>query len=154
MHGQPFPPLCGYRPHRYAGPAPTGEDHGTGTVWLHPDHGRWLRETLATGADPVWCTRWRRLAADWIALRLDLPRLPFIDVDTGGMRLGHQVRLSALYTATGTRPVAALDDDPGGRDDEQAAARIPTLLVPVPGDLGPRQRHVDRVLAWLGDRQA
>ncbi|MEH0822139.1 hypothetical protein [Micromonospora sp. CPCC 205714] len=75
----------GYRPHRYNGPAPDGR-HVTGTVWLNPDHGPWLRE-LAEHAQPVWCTSWNHLAAAWIAPRLGLPTTwPHVPVHTGGVR--------------------------------------------------------------------
>ncbi|MEU5669035.1 hypothetical protein ABZ749_01430 [Micromonospora sp. NPDC047753] len=61
----------GYQPHRYDGPGGDGW-HVTGTVWLHPDRGPWLRE-LANHAQPVRCTSWNHLAAEWIAPRLGLP---------------------------------------------------------------------------------
>lgn len=146
----------GYRPHPYAGPTPAGDGHVTGTVWLHPDHGPWLREILAAGADLVWCTSWRQLAATWIAPRLGLPTMPVIDVTVSGVRWGHQFKLGPLYTATGTRPVAVLDDELGAKDAHQAADRtaagIPTLLVPIAGHHGLQRHHIDQVLAWLTGR--
>lgn len=103
----------GYRPHRYDGPAPDGSP-ATGTVWLQPDHGAWLRE-LAAHADLVWCTSWQHLAATWVGPRLGLPDLPVIDVaDFAGVRFGHQGKLGPLYAWTADRPVVVLDDEFGG----------------------------------------
>jgi hypothetical protein len=139
----------GYQPHHYDGPSPTGE-HVTGTVWLHPDHGDWLRELADLGAELVWCTSWGKLAGSWIAARLGLPAdLPVIDVGPGGgIRWGHQLKLGPLYTWPGLRPVAVLDDEFGGKDasdaDRRTAHGIPTLLVPINGVAGLRRADIDR----------
>jgi len=145
----------GYQPHRYAGPDPSGQPVD-GTVWLHPDHGTWLRE-LAAHAQPVWCTSWNQLAASWLAPRLGLPDTwPHIPVAGGGVRFGHQSKLAALYTWAGQRPVAVLDDEFGGKDPVTAAHRTasgaPTLLRPVDPYRGLRRADIDAVLAWLHQR--
>ncbi|MEV6932232.1 HAD domain-containing protein [Dactylosporangium sp. NPDC051485] len=145
----------GYRPRHYAGPDPTGNPI-TGTVWLHPKHGTWLAEIAGAGAELVWCTSWGPLAATFIASRLGLPTdLTVIDVTTAGVRWGHQLKLFDLYQHTGTRPVAVLDDQFGGKDPDNARSRtrsgVPTLLVPVDPHTGLRRDHVDTVLTWLDD---
>jgi hypothetical protein len=143
----------GYQPHRYDGPNPAGEPV-TGTVWLHPDHGDWLRELAARGAQLVWNTSWGHLAATWIAPRLGLPNdLPVIAHQHHGIAWGHQGKLFDLYTWTGPRPVAVLDDEHGGKDpydaQRRAAEGAPTLLVPVDGYSGLRRHDIDQVHAWL-----
>ncbi|GIG86944.1 HAD domain-containing protein [Plantactinospora endophytica] len=142
----------GYRPHRYDGPNPAGQ-HVSGLVWLHPDHGAWLKE-LSRDADLVWCTSWGRIAATWVAPRLGLPTgLPVIDVGPGGVRFGRQLKLGPLYAAVGTRPVAVLDDRFGGRDPDEAAERTArgraTLLVPVNPVTGLQRGHIAQVSHWL-----
>lgn len=142
----------GYRPHRYNGPAPDGR-HVTGTVWLNPDHGPWLRE-LAEHAQPVWCTSWNHLAAAWIAPRLGLPTTwPHVPVHAGGVRFGHQNKLSPLYAWVARRPLAVLDDEFGGKDpttaDQRTADGAPTLLHPVDPYNGLHRADIDTVLTWL-----
>jgi hypothetical protein len=143
----------GYRPHRYHGPGPDGRP-ATGTVWLHPDHGVWLAELAAAGAELVWCTSWRTLAATWIAPRLGLPTdLAVIDVTAAGVHWGHQAKLFDLYQAVGDRPVAVLDDEFGGKDADHALYRsragAPTLIVPVNPGTGLCRADIDTVRAWL-----
>ncbi|SCL17733.1 HAD domain-containing protein [Micromonospora inyonensis] len=147
----------GYRPHRYDGPGPTGQ-HVSGDVWLHPDHGAWLNE-LTSNADLVWCTSWGQIAATWIGPRLGLPAdLPVIDAGPGGIRFGRQLKLAALYRAIGTRPVAVLDNEFGGRDPVEAADRTArgsaTLLVPVNSASGLQREHIDQVIHWLDQAAA
>ncbi|MEU6022591.1 HAD domain-containing protein [Micromonospora sp. NPDC047134] len=142
----------GYHPHHYHGPDPHGRQV-SGVLWLHPDHGTWLRE-LAHHADLVWCTSWGPIAATWIAPRLNLPTdLPLIDTPHSGVRFGRQLKLAALYHAIGTRPVAVLDDEFGGRDLADATERTDsgsaTLLVPVDSVTGLQRHHIDEVLRWL-----
>jgi hypothetical protein len=142
----------GYEPHDYDGPGPGGQP-ASGMVWLHPDHGPWLRE-LAERADLVWCTSWGRVAADVIAPRLGLPDMPVIDVaDFAGVRFGHQGKLGPLYAWTGDRPLAVLDDEFGGKDarltDERSRTGRPTLHVDIDGTTGLRRDHIDQILAWL-----
>lgn len=143
----------GYRPHQYDGPNPAGEPV-TGTVWLHPEHGLWLRELADRGALLVWNTSWGSLAASWIAARLGLPDdLTVIDHRYHGITWGHQGKLVGLYAWTGARPVAVLDDEHGGKDPDDAKRRtddgIPTLLVPINGYTGLRRQDIDQVHAWL-----
>ncbi|MFI6163079.1 HAD domain-containing protein [Micromonospora haikouensis] len=143
----------GYQSHKYDGPDPAGQPV-SGTVWLHPDHGTWLRE-LAQRADLLWCTSWEGIASTWIAPRLGLPDdLPWIDLGHGGgIRFGRQIKLAPLYRAVGARPVAVLDDEFGGRDPDEAAERTATgnqtLLVPVDAVTGLQRHHVDLVHRWL-----
>ncbi|MEV0133670.1 HAD domain-containing protein [Dactylosporangium sp. NPDC050688] len=143
----------GYQPHHYTGPGPDGQ-HTEGTVWLHPVHGTWLAELATAGAELVWCTSWRNLAATWIAARLGLPtNLAAIDITAAGVRWGHQAKLFDLYRAVGNRPVAVLDDAFGGKDPDHAHHRTrsgaPTLLVPVNPRTGLRRADIDAVRAWL-----
>ncbi|MGC4864673.1 hypothetical protein ACLQ3B_04460 [Micromonospora sp. DT53] len=142
----------GYQTHRYDGPGPDGR-HVTGTVWLHPEHGQWLRE-LANHALPVWCTSWNHLAAEWIAPRLGLPATwPHVPVQAGGIRFGHQSKLGPLYAWAARRPLAVLDDEFGGKDrfaaDLRTAGGAPTLLRPVNPCRGLRRADIDAVLTWL-----
>ncbi|MFG3645076.1 hypothetical protein ACGF3C_32860 [Micromonospora sp. NPDC047762] len=142
----------GYQPHRYDGPGPDGQ-HVTGTVWLHPDHGPWLRE-LANHAQPVWCTSWNHLAVEWIAPRLGLPATwQHVPVQAGGVRFGHQSKLGRLYAWAARRPLAVLDDEFGGKDpftaDQRTADGAPTLLRPVNPYHGLRRVDIDAVLTWL-----
>jgi hypothetical protein len=142
----------GYQPHDYDGPGPDGQPT-SGTVWLRPEHGPWLRE-LAGHADLVWCTSWGQVAADVIAPRLGLPDMPVIDVaDFAGVRFGYQGKLGPLYAWAGDRSLAVLDDEFGGKDaalaeDRTRCGRL-TLHVGVDGVTGPRRDHVEQVLAWL-----
>ncbi|RSM65107.1 hypothetical protein DMB66_17680 [Actinoplanes sp. ATCC 53533] len=143
----------GYRPHRYDGPSPAGE-HVTGTLWLHPQHGDWLRELTSRGVLLVWNTSWGPLAASRIGPRLGLPAdLPVIEHRYHGVTWGRQGKLVGLYAWTGARPVAVLDDEHGGKDLDHAQQRtaegIPTLLVPVDGYTGLRRHDIDQVHAWL-----
>ncbi|MGI5214846.1 HAD domain-containing protein [Plantactinospora sp. CA-290183] len=144
----------GYLPHHYDGPSPTGAQV-TGVIWLHPQHGAWLRELADQGADLVWCTSWGQLANSWLALRLGLPTdLPVIDVgEGGGVRFGRQPKLGPLYRYTGQRPVVVLDDEIGGKDPDEAtrrtAAGTPTLLVPIDPGIGLQRAHIDQVATWL-----
>ena len=147
----------GYQPHAYRGPGPDGHPVA-GTVWLHPEHGRWLAQLATAGAQLLWCTSWRQLAATWIAPRLGLPDgLPVLDVTVSGVAWGHQAKLFDLYQAVGDRPVAVLDDTFGGKDAAHAESRThtgrPTLLVPVNPITGLRRTDVDTVLAWLARLQ-
>jgi hypothetical protein len=149
----PAAETLGYRPHLFDGPGPAG-DRVTGTVWLHPDHGGWLRELADHGAQLVWNTSWGRLAATWIAARLGLPAdLTVIEHQYTGIGWGHQHKLSGLYDFTGRRPVAVLDNEYGGKDpyhaQDRTAEGIPTLLVPVNGRTGLRRSDIDQVHTWL-----
>jgi hypothetical protein len=142
----------GYHPHHYDGPGPHGQ-HLTGNVWLHIDHGGWLRE-LAERAQLVWCTPWNHLAATWIAPRLDLPDTWIhIPIDHGGVAFGHQLKLDPLLRYAGDRPLAVLDDQFGGKDPdiaEQRTARgAATLLRPVDPFCGLRRPDIEAVLTWL-----
>ncbi len=142
----------GYQPHRYDVPNPYGR-HVTATVWLHPDHGGWLRE-LAAHAQIVWCTNWNHLAAGWLAPRLGLPDdWPHVPAHGGGVRFGHQAKLGPLYAWAARRPLAVLDDEFGGKDPYTAEARTadgaPTLLHSVDPGRGLCRADIDAVLAWL-----
>jgi hypothetical protein len=142
----------GYQPQHYDGPGPGGQP-ATGTVWLHPDHGIWLRE-VGGHADLVWCTSWGPVAADVIAPRLGLPDMPVLDVaDFAGVRFGYQGNLGPLYAWTGDRPLAVLDDEFGGKDaalaEDCTRRGRPTLHVGVDGATGLRRDHVEQILAWL-----
>lgn len=142
----------GYQPHHYDGPGPDGQ-HTHGEVWLHPDHGAWLRE-LTRHADLVWCTSWGTPAATWVAPRLGLPTdLPVINAEQGGVRFGRQLKLATLYRTIGERPVAILDDQFGCRDPIEAAERTAcgtaTLLVPINSTTGLQREHIDQILRWL-----
>ena len=147
----------GYHPHHYDGPDPRGNPT-TGVVWLHPAHGPWLLDLRHQGADLVWCTTWGHLAPNWIAPRLGLPGTwPVIDVPGGGVRWGSNVKLGALYQATGTRPVAVLDDQFGPRDPgnarQRTAAGSATLLVPVHPTRGLTRAHITTVATWLAEHR-
>lgn len=142
----------GYHRHHYDGPGPTGQ-HISGEVWLHPDHGAWLRE-LSREADLVCCTSWGPVAATWVAPRLGLPAdLPVIDVGDGGLRFGHQLKLAPLYRAIGGRPLAVLDDEFGGQDAAEATDRSArgsaTLLVPIDSTTGLQRGNIDQIIHWL-----
>jgi hypothetical protein len=102
----------------------------------------------------VWCTSWNHLTPAWITPRLGLPTTwPNVPVRGSGVRFGHQSKLAALYTWTGRRPLAVLDDQFGGKDPTTAAQRTgdgaPTLLRPVDPYRGLCRADIDAVLAWL-----
>lgn len=145
--------MLGYRPHHYAGPDPTGAPVA-GTEWLHPEHGRWLREITDEGAELVWNTSWASVAAAFIAPCLGLPdNLTVISHQVTGVAWGRQGKLDGLFHYSGDRPVAVLDDEHGGKDPALAAARtaqgLPTLLVAVDPFTGLRRPDIDLVLRWL-----
>ncbi|MFB9238156.1 hypothetical protein ACFFWC_21800 [Plantactinospora siamensis] len=75
---------------------------------------------------------------------------PHIPVRAGGVRFGHQSKLSALYPR---RALAVLDDQFGGKDpttaDQRSADGAPTVLHPVDPYHGLRRADVDTVLTWL-----
>jgi hypothetical protein len=121
-------------------------------VWLDPSHGPWLLSlAAATGAELVWATTWEHEANEFIAPRLGLPELEWIDF--GGLgsdhRDGHHGKVPAITEWAGTRPIAWLDDEFQRRDPEWAAARPGTLLVPVDPRKGIGVDHLERVRAFL-----
>ncbi|MEW2427791.1 hypothetical protein AB0877_07250 [Micromonospora sp. NPDC047644] len=141
----------GYQPHRYDGPSPDGR-HVTGTVWLPPNHGPWLRE-LANHSQPVWCTSWNHLAAEYRATTGITSHLAAHPRPRGRIRIGHQSKLGPLYAWVARRPLGVLDDEFGGKApftaDQRTAGGTPTLPRPVNPFHGLRRADIDAVLTWL-----
>lgn len=144
---------AGYQAHRYTGPDPDGLPVEL-DVWLHPDHGAWLRGLADAGASLWWATTWGPLAPAWIAPRLGLPAMGVIDVGRhGGARWGRSLKSPAVRAWAAARPFAWLDDGFAGRDphwaEDRTAAGAPTLLVPVDPFTGLTRADVDQVARWL-----
>lgn len=121
-------------------------------VWLDPSHGPWLLSLAeAADADLVWATTWEHEANEFIAPRLGLPSLEWIDFDGRGSdhRDGRHGKVSAITAWAGERRIAWLDDEFQRADPAWAAARPGTLLVPVDAREGIGIEHLERVLAFL-----
>jgi hypothetical protein len=147
-------PPSGFVGHPYSGPNSVGQHIDT-TVYLHPEHGRWMTELVDHGAELAWASTWRAIASQFIVQRLGLPAsIPFIDVGAyTGVRFGHSRKQPAVADAAGDRPLAWLDDHFGGKDemwaDERTAAGIPTLLIHTDSGTALRREHIDMVIIWL-----
>ncbi|WP_170176446.1 HAD domain-containing protein [Lentzea flaviverrucosa] len=121
-------------------------------VWLDPSHGSWLLSlAAATGADLVWATTWEHEANEFIGPCIGLPELEWIDF--GGRGSDHadglHGKIAAITEWARTRPIAWLDDEFRPRDQEWAASRPGTLLVPVDPRKGIGVDHLERVRAFL-----
>lgn len=142
----------GYRKHAFDDHGPDGMP-ASGVVWLHPEHGPWLRELLDLGAELVWATSWNHVAASWIAPRLDLPAFPVLDVPRTGPRFGRSPKLDVLTRWAGDRPLAWVDDELGGKEPGWAEDRrddgFPTLIVQPDSGRGLERRHIDKIVRWL-----
>ncbi|MGH3737562.1 MAG: HAD domain-containing protein [Micromonosporaceae bacterium] len=145
----------GYHTHRYTGPGPHGATVD-GHIWLNPQHGTWLAELAALGAELAWATSWGPQAANWIAPRLGLPDdMPNVDIGPYGatVRFGWSTKLDPIRQWAANRPFAWFDDVLGPRDLEWAKQRTadehPTLLVEVAPHVGLTRAHIDTVRRWL-----
>jgi hypothetical protein len=122
---------------------------------LNPGHGSMLSELAdATGSELVWATYWRARANRWIAPRVGLPSLRFVNIPTRA-RLWSPPGL-ALWKA---RHVAAwvgkstfvwFEDDP---EVVRCLAREPNLgnhlLITVDPATGLTERHIMEARAFL-----
>lgn len=156
--GEPTLRAAGYAPHQFDGLSPDGTP-ASGTVWLNPTHGLWLRQLLLRPAELVWATSWGPRAADWIALRLGLPDMPVLEVPDGGPRFGWSAKLDPIVRWVGDRPLAWLDDVFGGKefgwaDDRCAGHGLPTLLIEVDPSRGLQRTHIDELVTWLDTEAA
>lgn len=167
----------GARPHRPAGyrtywETPDGEwvsgpDPVDGhSVWLHPGHGRILRDLAdETGLELVWATAWRHAANERVAPAIGLDPLPVIDFPDSDMELNERGYLSwradggwkwpAVAAYAAGRPLAWLDDEHGDADFalaraafERDRAGVPTLLCHVDPRFGLQERHLAEVREW------
>ncbi|MCR6489834.1 hypothetical protein M8542_44185 [Amycolatopsis sp. OK19-0408] len=151
--GEPTLSERGYRSYEFDGLGPNGRP-ATGTAWLNPEHGQWLRELVDHGAELVWATSWGVRAAEWIAPRLGLPEMAVIDVPNDGPAFGWSPKVRPIREWVADRPVAWLDDQFGGKEYGWAEYRreddgIPTVIVSVGPALGLQRQHIDDVIVWL-----
>lgn len=154
---QPDEPTSSHVAHVYNGPGPDGKQ-ASGTVYLNPEHGRWIAELTAAGAAHAWVTSWGRLAAAWIAPRLGYrpaAEWPVLDVGTvhdvvfGRTTKGQQV----LPFLGRDRPAFWIDNLFGGKDmiwaEDRTAAGIPTVVRWITSPGGLARADIDAALAWL-----
>jgi hypothetical protein len=139
---------AGYTTHRMR---PTGWDQPWQKpirVWLNPDHGSHLTELPF---DLVWATTWAAEANEWIAPRIGLPELPFIDWDlelrpvSDRMPDGTYWKTHQIIEYAAGRPFAWVDDEIGVADKDYVAAKhagpgAPALGQPGEGPAGRRLR--------------
>jgi len=149
---------AGFTGYHYQGPNSIGEPI-EGTLWLNPEHGRWLAELVDHGGQLVWATTWRDRASQVIAPRLGLPAtIPFIDVGPStGVAFGYSVKHYPVSTYAGNRPLAWVDDHFGGRDfnwaEDRSIEGIPTLLLQTNPSKGLQREHIDSMIIWLEAQQ-
>lgn len=149
---------AGFTGYPYHGPNSVGDTIDT-TVWLNPEHGRWLAELVDHGAELVWASTWREVASQFVAPRLGLPAgIPFIDVGTHtGVMFGHSLKQYEVAAYVDAQSLAWLDDHFGGKDFIWAADRseegIPTLLIQTSPAEGLQREHIDALIIWLEAQQ-
>ncbi|WP_067534393.1 HAD domain-containing protein [Nocardia crassostreae] len=126
------------------------------TVWLHPDHGRWLRDLADSGnADLVWATLWEHEANRLLCPIYDWPQLEVITF--GGTvfrhRDGHHGKLPAIVEWADRRPICWFDDEfqPGDKDwaDARTATVAPTHIIPVDPFTGIQEEHLEQARDFL-----
>ncbi|MEV4948633.1 HAD domain-containing protein [Streptomyces sp. NPDC053755] len=120
-------------------------------VWLDPAHGGELR-ALAEAYELVWATTWKGEANHWIAPRLGLPELPFVDWPSmhGKAPRGTFWKTRYILEYAAGRPFAWVDDDITSYDHayvehhRSAAA----LLLRVDPRLGLLRPDFDALAEW------
>ncbi|GAA3154323.1 hypothetical protein GCM10010466_51610 [Planomonospora alba] len=145
------PGPAGYTVHRMR---PRGWDDRPRSlrVLLNPGHGPAL---LALPYELVWASTWRHEANVWIAPRLGLPRLPFVDwhepylADRGD---GVHWKTRRLVDWADGRAFAWVDDEIGEADREYVAAchPAPALLHRVDPAVGLLPEDFAALDAWAG----
>lgn len=152
----PAEPGAGHVPFTYDGPGPDGSP-ATGTVYLAPAHGEWIRELTEAGASHAWATSWGDLARTWIAPRLGYPAAgDWPVIETGfahSNEFGWTSKFRPVSAWLGDRPVFWIDDFFAGKEQGWAEGRtrsgIPTQICHVRSPGGLSRSDVDAALAWL-----
>lgn len=142
-------PPAGYR--RYT-MGPTGWTDGPGLpVLLNPEHGGELL-ALAGAYELVWATTWMDEANEWIAPRLGLPPLPYIDWPSmhGDALDGTYWKTPCVVEYAAGRPFAWIDDEITALDVAWVAQHHPAraLLRPVDPRVGLTREDFDALAAW------
>ncbi|GHB06022.1 MULTISPECIES: hypothetical protein [Streptomyces] len=142
-------PPKGYRRHSMR---PTGWTAGPALpVLLNPEHGD---ELLAlTGLyELAWATTWKNEANEWIAPRLGLPPLPYIDWPRMHGLTGNGTYWKTRYVVeyAAGRPFAWVDDEITDLDTGWVAGHHPgrALLRPVDPRVGLVRADFDALAAW------
>ncbi len=141
-----------------------GREHLSGSIWLNPSHGQWIRTLLHHGIDVCWATSWEHYANDVIAPLLEIPSLPLaieysVDVHNGWYthRLADSSwnwKVQALTNRYRYRPLVWIDDEatPLNRPKRvgRAASRIaPALTIRCNGGFGLTTHEMSKTTDWL-----
>ncbi|MFC9996668.1 HAD domain-containing protein [Nocardia sp. NPDC127526] len=151
---RPRPPA--YRRHRLRAKFGPGPKTKALTVWLHPDHGRWLRELAEDGdADLVWATLWEEQANRLLCPIYGWPELEVITFGHTVFRHqdGHHGKLPTIVEWAGRRPFCWFDDEFQPADEawalDRTAAGAPTRIIPVDPSTGIQPEHLDLARDFL-----
>jgi len=131
---------------------PTGWTVGPALpVLLSPDHGDELL-SLTDRYELVWASTWKNEANEWIAPRLGLPPLPYIDwPDMHGLTgSGTYWKTRHVVDYADGRPFAWVDDEISERDRAWAAAHHPgrALLRRIDPWVGLVRADFDALAEW------
>lgn len=143
-------------PHLWSGTGPDGRP-AEGTVWINPEHGRWMRELAGAGAAQAWATSWGGHARTFFPPLLGYPEAadwPVIDVGVvNDVIWGRTTKLGPVARFAGRRPLFWIDDLFGGKDHIWAESRtcggIPTVTRHIAASRGLARADIDAALAWL-----
>ncbi|MFF2326320.1 MULTISPECIES: hypothetical protein [unclassified Streptomyces] len=136
---------------------PAGWDYGTPLpVLLNPEHGRSLL-ALAGRYELVWATTWRDEANEWIAPRLGLPPLPYVDWPSmhGDAPEGTYWKTRFIVEYAAGRPFAWVDDEITGQDREWVRdhGAPEALLLWIDPGTGLLPADFERLAAWAAGRR-
>jgi hypothetical protein len=149
-------PGASHVPHLWSGTGPDGRP-AAGTVWISPEHGRWMRELASAGADQAWATSWGQHARAFFPPLLGYPEAahwPVIDVGTvHGVTFGSTTKFGPVVRFAGRRPLFWIDDLFGGKDhiwaEDRTRGGIPTVTRYVAASRGLARSDIDAALGWL-----
>ncbi|MER5556310.1 HAD domain-containing protein [Streptomyces sp. NPDC002793] len=139
----------GYRRHLMR---PTGWTAGAGLpVLLNPDHGDELL-ALTDRYELAWASTWKNEANEWIAPRLGLPPLPYIDWPDmqGTTGNGTYWKTRHVVDHADGRPFAWVDDEISELDTAWVAAHHPgrALLRRIDPWVGLTRTDFDALAEW------